>query len=1146
MPAGRSVFLVCATLVAVALQAAEPVRISGYSLARVAPFEGRFYEADRSRMWVFVERSRITLWEGIFKLGAVADLPPREDYATETACAVSNEDELFLWITISYAKDVGGVYLVSVSRTVQLPGPQGKDFRFIGSLKKLAGSDLGIDSVTAAPDGHVWMNGRTMSVAAADGSDFRSLDNTGIPAGQPRQDPRLHKRQPWWGPDQVFPSPRGLRAWKLTQVLDGAIVADGESRRMHHVAGGMRFYRIIPIGDGRFAWAIDFRYGLHLLSAGGEVITLGKELLDGKQITGSAVTGADQNELWLSVGSELIAVAVENGRPVIRHRYPPVRGSLGSIATDDGKTFWALSSDAGLRVLIVGSDGKLTATTMAPAGDRRILTTAGTNMCITVRGELSGVSSELWSPHGSVGKLTAPMIYPLDQNYRDPPFFMILPGGVNGDVAKFVAEPPITHASLELGGQTLATDAHPATLRVGDKIENLRAQFTVRGRKKPLPGQIRLHVRTAELAHATPWIEVEDVTAKNTIQLNLPVNHGVAYDISVEFSSADQSGAALVTWPKIEFVAPLIEQRWFRTLLVYFAIVLAAALLFLMPFGSIGFRSWIPIVVMLLPSATVFADHLANQIHVPMLIALLVGTIVIATASGLLSPVVYRAFARLQPLRALTPLALRWPSFRRRLFAPYAQRLREQLEKDSAEANLETYVAIPARFTAKDDDKGRVEAAPAVALAQALTRRNSAGEATHVVIEGPGGGGKSALFRATLIELLNAFDAEARSPLPILGKPAGESIEVIVEAALARYAITSELVAAELSGGRMIVALDGVSESSLAPEIIDAFVRSEEGAVTPLFVTTRPNDRYRKPITAADHWIRAEPQRLDDDTLPLFEAKYLNADSSQRALTKAMKDLCRTEEGGYLPILVRLALMSKRDVEKVADLYEEVCHRLLRIGGESQEVIDRASALCVATYWKTGDRTLPFARAPEEQRTLLKTLLDAGLLIAADSRFVSPSIPIEVRFFHDSMQTYLTARGLANDDSQPAEAVLLEAAADPRFLRAEDALYEWATEIFRMFLQAVARDRARRVLNDALQRWSINYREDLKMIRIRNAMPRALRQQLPENAVGVTALLETARALCDRADDPIAALGRLFAGLAPYVRKAEMARQPAA
>ena len=115
-------------------------------------------------------------------------------------------------------------------------------------------------------------------------------------------------------------------------------------------------------------------------------------------------------------------------------------------------------------------------------------------------------------------------------------------------------------------------------------------------------------------------------------------------------------------------------------------------------------------------------------------------------------------------------------------------------------------------------------------------------------------------------------------------------------------------------------------------------------------------------------------------------------------------DICRSLRAPGADVQAR-----RREGE---DLYEEVCHRLLRIGGESQEVIERASALCVATYWKTGDRTLPFARAAEEQRALLKTLLNAGLLIEADSRVVSPSSPIEVRFFHDSMQTYLTARGL--------------------------------------------------------------------------------------------------------------------------------------
>ena len=76
----------------------------------------------------------------------------------------------------------------------------------------------------------------------------------------------------------------------------------------------------------------------------------------------------------------------------------------------------------------------------------------------------------------------------------------------------------------------------------------------------------------------------------------------------------------------------------------------------------------------------------------------------------------------------------------------------------------------------------------------------------------------------------------------------------------------------------MIVALDGVSESSLArrKSLMHLFEAKRERSRLSSS-PRRPNDRYRKPITAADHWIRAEPQRLDEDTLALFEAKYLHA-----------------------------------------------------------------------------------------------------------------------------------------------------------------------------------------------------------------------------------------------------------------------------
>ena len=95
-----------------------------------------------------------------------------------------------------------------------------------------------------------------------------------------------------------------------------------------------------------------------------------------------------------------------------------------------------------------------------------------------------------------------------------------------------------------------------------------------------------------------------------------------------------------------------------------------------------------------------------------------------------------------------------------------------------------------------------------------------------------------------------------------------------------------------------------------------------------------------------------------------------------------------------------------------------------------------------------------------------------------------------------------------------------------------------------MYLQAVARDRARRVLNDALRRWSINYREDLKMIRIRNAILARCASSCRTTPSASPLFFEAGRALCDRADDPIAALvGQLVRGARAYVREVEMARR---
>ena len=146
----------------------------------------------------------------------------------------------------------------------------------------------------------------------------------------------------------------------------------------------------------------DYGNDAHLLSAEGEVITLGKELLAGNEYDGYAITGADRGDLWLAVGSGADAVAFENGRPVIRHELSD--GYADSHGFDCDRRRKEVLGDVerctAYALLVVGSDGKLTATTMASGSDRKILTTAGTDMCITVRG------ADLGNDLGSCGVLT--------------------------------------------------------------------------------------------------------------------------------------------------------------------------------------------------------------------------------------------------------------------------------------------------------------------------------------------------------------------------------------------------------------------------------------------------------------------------------------------------------------------------------------------------------------------------------------------------------------------------------------------------------------------------------------------------------------------------------------------------------------------
>src|SRR5205823_4235937 len=134
-------------------------------------------------------------------------------------------------------------------------------------------------------------------------------------------------------------------------------------------------------------------------------------------------------------------------------------------------------------------------------------------------------------------------------------------------------------------------------------------------------------------------------------------------------------------------------------------------------------------------------------------------------------------------------------------------------------------------------------------------------------------------------------------------------------------------------------------------------------------------------------------------------------------------------------------------------------------------------------------------------KELLTTLLESGILIP--DGLVASLVghqPHQVRFFHDSMQTYLTARGLfaRSDWSCFVRAAGLPAfcAAPGRDRRAMSELFMMCVGIFRPL------DRLRDCLKQTSFDWSLTRAQDLTWRDVLLATPPRLRSALEREAVG--------------------------------------------
>jgi hypothetical protein len=589
-----------------------------------------------------------------------------------------------------------------------------------------------------------------------------------------------------------------------------------------------------------------------------------------------------------------------------------------------------------------------------------------------------------------------------------------------------------------------------------------------------------------------------------------------------------------------------------RTLLAFLGInVVAIGLLVLLP-GRGGWERWLPFAGYAGAGAASWAADAVAKLHLLpwMLGGLLVGEVVVLIGAGVFSPAVLRQVAKVEPLNRLAvPLALRLPRSRRRIFREYVATVRSQLERDRRRASAERYLALPAEVRTEAHPDAVVEAEPADVVLESLTGGED--PRAHVLIEAPGGRGKSAMLREVVARALEQFERRpTQAPLPVLLAGGGESLEAMVTQALGPALIAPEVLEAHLESGDFVLVLDSVSETGPPAKVLEAFLQGRYGGSTPLLLGSRPSREIRHVVEGAARWMVVEPLRLDEATLGAFVAHYEGG-----GLDEGLKPACRGPDGTYLPILVRMAMTipaPRGGRASVADIYRSYVFRLFEAQFPDEaarfERLREAGRWCLETYWRDGHR-----RRIYDAGELQRRLKEAGVLVPADG--LEP--PREVQFFHDSMQSYLTAFGLAEldragypdvprptgDDGPTAwdrGRVLLRAAADPDFGQSRsDILLTSGTELFQMILATFPANDLRDWLRDETRRWAADHGENLRRKDVLAAMPPDVREQV-QSTRGVSPLLEKAADVCFDADheaDTVESLGRLYAGMATLVHE---------
>jgi hypothetical protein len=953
----------------------------------------------------------------------------------------------------------------------------------------------------------------------------------------------------------IIPASAAGFAWVMLQGRPGAFIYDVRTKawlRNSPALQGMTFSHVYRLADGNFL--LEAQNGSVFLAAADGTLLNEDAPLQGHIETnsvktseryGSAFDGiaasTDQGiiPLWKDKGG--FTLIDNKGRRVVELAEDTLRSkSIHSIyPSSDFQRCWIdcmtglylfdarLSQSSNSRVLGPVDLGKPAWRGFYPVGeDAAWVTSDGTLHYLKVAGEPLRIIHSAWGSHHKVKEgdgfwptSLAGRAWVVEE--RTSNCYLLGTDALSENLR-------VSVGGVQLGAANLN---HGERIKV-DQSDGIAITFegVLRHRPADANAVCRLQVRNGmgEVV-ATRMQRVDDVSSQIRFdwpsELTLPITGAV----SVTFE--DRYGTEIrFDWPLLNLV-PRIRLWETPTANAVFAWLLMIAVILLSQTGSGDYplRKFIPAAIAAICSLSLAGSRLANtpiKINFLVFWCLFIATVVFLVLVGAFNARTLRRLAKIFPFDLIIPPLLQVRVMRLRHFGPYIDELEGKLHWKRVAAMNEEYVPIPVAVRAPTEAILRKH--PDRGVADALIGTDGPGKlqiagGRNVLIMSPGGQGKSALLRRVVELLIEQFRSTGLTPIPIVCTGTDGNLEAAAKRALgAKYVIDSAF-KAQLDAGFFVVVIDGLSEQGPSAPELESFIQSDSNAR--LLASTRPHPGYETTFMTTKGMV-VEPQRLTNETIEHFEENYLG---SKQRLSSTTRAACAGPDGSYLPVLVRFAASATRagggDLPTVGDIFAAAFETLLKQPGQLQA----AAELCLATYWDNGCRTIP-AHIPEHQE-IVDSLSSAGVLIA-DKLSVNRASnkPTELRFFHDSMQTFLTAVGLQNLPPEQKWERLVEAAGDTRFTASGSELFQMCIQVFR------TRDVLRQKLGERLLFWAEQYFEFFSATQIVQAASSVAALTVSQSETITGLLVRAVRSVDHKPDEEaIRYLAMIYASLAPTV-----------